>query len=102
MRVEVIDVVNVIFDGIDVVMFFEEMVVGKYLVEIVKMMVRIVKIIEVYRDFKWVERIVEWKMSELRGIWLIKGIIKDVIMRSIIEVLNFIDIKYILILIRMG
>lgn len=37
--VEVGDVVNVIMDGIDVVMFFGEIVKGKYLVEVVKIMV---------------------------------------------------------------
>lgn len=39
--VEVMDVVNVVFDGIDVVMLLGEMVVGKYLVEIVKVMVEV-------------------------------------------------------------
>lgn len=33
--VEVLDVVNVVIDGIDVIMFFVELVVGCYFVEIV-------------------------------------------------------------------
>lgn len=37
---------NVIFDGIDVIMLFGEIVVGDYLVEVVKMMVKIVVCIE--------------------------------------------------------
>lgn len=50
-RVEVIDVVNVIYDGIDVIMLFGEIVVGKYFVEVVKMMVIIVKRIEEILDY---------------------------------------------------
>lgn len=45
--VEVLDVVNVIYDGIDVVMFFVELVVGQYLVELVVMMDCIVCEVEV-------------------------------------------------------
>lgn len=39
MCVEVMDVVNVVLDGIDVVMLFVEIVVGQYLLEIVAVMV---------------------------------------------------------------
>lgn len=39
--VEVMDVVNVVLDGIDVVMFLGEMVNGDYLVEMVKLMVEV-------------------------------------------------------------
>lgn len=44
--VEIFDVVNVIIDGIDVVMLLNEIVVGKYFVEVVIIMVIIVKCIE--------------------------------------------------------
>lgn len=44
--VEIFDVVNVIIDGIDVVMLLNEIVVGKYFVEVVLIMVTIVKCIE--------------------------------------------------------
>lgn len=41
-RVEVSDICNVIFDGIDVIMLSGESVFGLFLIEVVKIMVKIV------------------------------------------------------------
>lgn len=50
--VEVMDVVNVVLDGIDVVMFLVEIVVGNFFIEIVVVMVCVCEGVEIYFSVK--------------------------------------------------
>ncbi len=101
-RAEVTDVANAILDGTDAVMLSEETAVGKYPVETVRMMAKIARTTEAYRDSLWSSRIADWKIVEWKEKMPRKGTIKDAITRSIIEALNSLSIKYILTPTRTG
>ncbi|WP_461863471.1 pyruvate kinase [Thermococcus sp.] len=101
-RAEVTDVANAILDGTDAVMLSEETAVGKYPVETVRMMAKIARTTETYRDSLWSSRIADWKIVEWKEKMPRKGTIKDAITRSIIEALNSLSIKYILTPTRTG
>ncbi len=101
-RAEVTDVANAILDGTDAVMLSEETAVGKYPIDAVRMMAKIARTTEAYRESQWSARIMEWKVTRWSERGPKKGTIKDTIARSIIEALSSMDIKYILTPTRTG
>lgn len=101
-RAEVTDVANAILDGTGALMLSEETAVGRYPVDAVRMMAKIARTTEAYRESQWPLRVVEMRMNEIRGATRRGTTIKDAISRSIIEALNSIDVKYILTPTRTG
>ena len=82
-------------------MLSEETAVGKYPVDTVRMMAKIAKTTEAYRESQWTSMMAEMKPGERSG-RARRRTIKDAIARSIMEALNSIDIKYILTPTRTG
>jgi pyruvate kinase len=101
-RAEVTDVANAILDGTDAVMLSEETAIGKYPVETIRMMARIAKATEAYREASWSERVMEMEMCGLLGKTPKARTIKEALSRSIMEALTSLDIKYILTPTRSG
>ncbi len=89
-RAEVTDIANAILDGSDAIMLSEETAVGKYPVEAVKVMAKIAKTTESYR-----EGLEEWVLVR-------KGTVKDAIAVAIAEALKVVDVKYIITPTRKG
>lgn len=90
MCVEILDVVNVVFDGVDVVMLFGEISVGDYLVVVVEIMVCIIELIEEYG-------------FECILLFIMKLCIQGgVIILVVFEVVEFVDVKFLCVFIQLG
>ncbi len=89
-RAEVTDVANAILDGSDAIMLSEETAVGRHPVEAVKVMAKIAKTTESYR-----EGLEEWVLVR-------RGTVKDAIAIAIAEALKVVDVKYIVTPTRRG
>ncbi len=89
-RAEVTDVANAILDGSDAMMLSEETAVGRYPVEAVRVMAKIAKTTESYR-----EGLEEWVLVK-------RGTIKDAVALAIAEALKVVDVKFIVTPTRLG
>ncbi len=94
-RAEVTDVANAILDGSDALMLSEETAIGKYPVEAVETMARIAKFTEKYRDALTENKI----LAEMRR--KCKDCV-DAIALAIVEVMNCLDVDYIVARTRSG
>lgn len=89
-RVEVNDVVNVILDGIDVVMFLGEIVKGKYLLVVVEVMNKIVKKVDVIILLFYIEGVIN------------KNDIIFVVVEGSVDISERLNVKFIVVGIEFG
>ncbi len=94
-RAEVTDVANAILDGSDALMLSEETAIGKYPVEAVETMAKIARFTEKFRDELTENRI----LAEMRK--KCKDCV-DAIALAIVEVMNCLDVDYIVARTRSG
>lgn len=90
--VEVLDVVNVVFDGIDVVMLLVEMVVGKYLVVMIEMMVVVCVEVEKFEEVELDKDFFDWMFM-----W-----IDQLIVMGVLFIVYYLGVKVIVVLIELG
>lgn len=91
--VEIIDVVNVVFDGVDVVMLSGEIFVGKYFVKVVEVMNKIIEEVEMYYDFK------DCCLIVILKIWMFY---LDVICFNVVQIVMQVNVKVIIGMISLG